>query len=206
MQLRAVVICHCNLSPISSHSIQMLLSFDANFSSFSLAESPPRDLQITADIMVCSCAMSSNCVWFKCMVANNILLMRKWSHAFLLPVIARTWKWQIASNPWVYLLKNKLGDRMIKHLLNSVIAKYRGFSVSRRSIVCLMPKPSDLLPTDPHSLFDRMERNECSPKKTCALIHCADFPCNVLSYNSLKMLWCKYVTIVVLDSLTTSRE
>ena len=27
---------------------QLLLSFDANVSSFSLAESPPRDLQITA--------------------------------------------------------------------------------------------------------------------------------------------------------------
>ena len=141
MQLRAVVICHCNLSRISWQTIQMLLSFDANFSSFSLAESPPRDLQITADIMVCSCAMSSNCVWFKCMVTNNILLMRKWSHAFLLPVIARAWKWQIASNPWVHLLKNKLGDRMIKHLLNSVIKKTWFFSASQ--INCL-PQPSAL--------------------------------------------------------------
>ena len=32
--------------------------------------------------------------------------------------------------------KNKLGDRMIKHLLNSVIAKYRDLSVSRTSIIC----------------------------------------------------------------------
>ena len=59
------------------------------FSSFSLAENLPRNLQITAyislHIMVCSCAMPSNC-------ANNILLMRKWNHAFLL---ALTWKWQI---------------------------------------------------------------------------------------------------------------
>ena len=88
-------------------------------------------------------------------------------------------------------ITNKLGDRMIKHLLNSVIAKYRGFSVCRRSIVCLslrLRRISDLLPTEPHSLLDRMERNECSPKKTCALIHCADFPCNVLNYNSLEML------------------
>ena len=80
---------------------------------------------------------------------------------------------------------------MIKHLLNSVIAKYRGFSVCGRSIVCLslrLRQISDLLATEPHSLFDRMERNECSPKKTCAIIHCADFPCNVLGYNSLKML------------------
>ena len=37
------------------------LSFDANFSSFSLADSLPRDLQI----MVCSCAMSSNYIWLQ---------------------------------------------------------------------------------------------------------------------------------------------
>ena len=36
-----------------------------------------------------------------------------------------------------YSLKTKLGDRMIKRLLNSVIAKYRDLSVSRRSIICL---------------------------------------------------------------------
>ena len=34
-------------------------------------------------------------------------------------------------------IENKLGDRMIKQLLNSVIAKDRDLSVSRRSIVCL---------------------------------------------------------------------
>ena len=34
-------------------------------------------------------------------------------------------------------LKKKLGDGMIKQLLNSVIAKYRDLSVSRRSIICL---------------------------------------------------------------------
>ena len=37
-----------------------------------------------------------------------------------------------------YSLKNKLGHRMIKQLLNSVIAKYRDLPVSRRrSIICL---------------------------------------------------------------------
>ena len=36
-----------------------------------------------------------------------------------------------------YSLKNKLGGRMIEQLLNSVIAKYRDLSVSRRSIICL---------------------------------------------------------------------
>ena len=37
------------------------LSFDANFSSFSLVDSLPRDPQI----MVCSCAMSSNYIWLQ---------------------------------------------------------------------------------------------------------------------------------------------
>ena len=36
-----------------------------------------------------------------------------------------------------YSLQNKLGNRMIKQFLNSVIAKYRDLPVSRRSIICL---------------------------------------------------------------------
>ena len=47
--------------------------------------------------------------------------------------------------------KNKLGGRMIKQFLNSVIAKYRDLSVSRRSIVCLslrLWQIIDLLATD----------------------------------------------------------
>ena len=32
--------------------------------------------------------------------------------------------------------KGRLGDRRIKELLNSVLAKYRDLSVSRRSIIC----------------------------------------------------------------------
>ena len=55
-----------------------------------------------------------------CLAANNILLMRKWNHAILLHAIALAWKWQIACNP----LKNKLGDRMMKQLSNSIIANY----------------------------------------------------------------------------------
>ena len=45
-------------------------------------------------IMVCSCAMPSNCL-----AANNILHMRKGNRAFLLLAIALAWKWQIASLP-----------------------------------------------------------------------------------------------------------
>ena len=60
---------------------------------------------------------------------------------------------------WGYSFKkNKLGDRMIKQLLNLVIAKYRDLSVSHRSIIeannYYLPQPSaladiiDLLATD----------------------------------------------------------
>ena len=73
----------------------------------------------------------------KCLAANNILRMRKANRAFLLLAIVLAWKWQIASLPEDIHLKNKLGDRMIKQLLNSVIAKYRDLSVSHRSIICL---------------------------------------------------------------------
>ena len=52
--------------------------------------------------------------------------------------------------------ENKLGDRMIKQLLNSVIEKYRDLSVSRRSIICLslrLRKIIDLLATDKSRYF-----------------------------------------------------
>ena len=53
-------------------------------------------------------------------------------------------------------MKTKLGDRMIKQLLNSVIAKYRDLSVSRRSIICLslrLRQIIDLLATDKSRYF-----------------------------------------------------
>ena len=60
-----------------------------------------------------------------------------------------------------YSLKNKLGDRMIKQLLNSAIAKYRDLSVSRRSIIiCLslrLVQIIDLLATDKSRYFARWE-------------------------------------------------
>ena len=51
-----------------------------------------------------------------------------------------------------YSLKKKLGDRMIKQLLNSVIAKHRDLSASRRSIICLS-RIIDLLTTDKSRYF-----------------------------------------------------
>ena len=39
----------------------------------------------------------------------------------------------------IFKYENKLGDRRIKQLLNLDTAKYRDFSVSRRSIIVLSP-------------------------------------------------------------------
>ena len=53
-------------------------------------------------------------------------------------------------------IENILGDRMIKQLLNSVIAKYRDLSVSRISIICLslrLRQIIDLLATDKSRYF-----------------------------------------------------
>ena len=50
--------------------------------------------------------------------------------------------------------KNKLIDRMIKQLWNSVIAKYCGLSVSRRSIIYFrLRQIIDLLATDKSRYF-----------------------------------------------------
>ena len=106
------------------------LSFDANFSSFSLAESPPRDLKITASLNLLpnnGLLLMRNVVQL-CLATNNIL--QRFS-----PSCDRSCAEMVellASRR--YSLKNKLGDRMIKQLWNSVIAKYRDLSVSRRSI------------------------------------------------------------------------
>ena len=51
---------------------------------------------------------------------------------------------------------NKLGGRMIKQLLNSVIAKYRDLTVSRGSIICLglrLRQITDLLAADKSRYF-----------------------------------------------------
>ena len=73
-----------------------------------------------------------------CLAANNILLMCKRKHAFLPLAIALVLKMADRFASRRYSLENKLGDRMIKQLLNLVIAKYRDWSVSRRSIIYLL--------------------------------------------------------------------
>ena len=44
-----------------------------------------------------------------------------------------------AESDLAYLVDQKNGDRMIKQLLNSVIAKYRDLALSRRSIMICSP-------------------------------------------------------------------
>ena len=58
--------------------------------------------------------------------------MRNWNQ--VLEKNGRSLPW--AARKWLKY-ENKLSDRMMKLLLNSVIAKYHDLSVSRRSIICL---------------------------------------------------------------------
>ena len=90
-----------------------------------------------------------------CLAANNILLMRNETmlFSFLRSLYA---KMADRFTSRRYSLKNKLGDRMIKRLLNLVIAKYRDMSVSHRSIICLgrrLRQMIDLLATDKSRYF-----------------------------------------------------
>ena len=54
--------------------------------------------------------------------------------------------------------ENKLGDRLIKQLFNSVILKFRDLSVSRRAIICLslrLRQMIDLLASDNSRYFSQ---------------------------------------------------
>ena len=82
-------------------------------------------------IMICSCTMSSTCVWLQiifCSFVNETSLS-----SFLW--IALAWKWKIT----LQIIKKQtwwLNDKL-KQLLILVITKYRDFSVFHRSIICL---------------------------------------------------------------------
>ena len=105
-------------------------------------------------------------------LAANILLMRKGNRAFLLLEIAL----EIASLPKNIHWKKKLGDRMIKQLLNSVVAKYRDLSVSHRSIICLslrLRQIIDLLATDKSRYF-------AQPRPI--IVYCRDHSVNNVNY------------------------
>ena len=99
-------------------------------------------------IMVCSCAMSCNCVWLQIIFC----LMRERNNAWY--VIA--WKKADRFASRRYSLKNKLGDPMIKQLLNSVTTTYGDLPVSRTSITCLslrLRQLIDLLAADKSRYF-----------------------------------------------------
>ena len=117
--------------------------------------------------MVCSCAMSSNCVWLQIIICSYV----KESTLFFLRSLLRENGWSLR-----FLrisLKNKLSDRMIKQLLNSVIAKYRDLSVSRRSIIYLSRSACQLQITffvQPrpiivnYSFREQLQRSQCTIK------------------------------------------
>ena len=73
---------------------------------------------------------ANNCMFMHivCVAANNILLMCKWDHAIFLPVITLAWKWQIASNPWVYSLKTPknvcVGGYIIHYTITLNLARF----------------------------------------------------------------------------------
>ena len=78
--------------------------------------------------------------------------MRSCNHALGEKMVGR-FGWAVRE--W-FKYKNKLGDRMIKQLSNSVIAKYCDLSMSRRSIICLslrLRQIIDLLATDKSQHF-----------------------------------------------------
>ena len=104
-----------------------------------MAESPPRDLKITASLKLLpsnGLLLMRNVVQL-CLATNNIL--QRFS-----PSCDRSCVEMVellASRR--YSLKNKLGDRMIKQLLNSVIAKHRDLLVSRTSIIWICSPCTD---------------------------------------------------------------
>ena len=64
-QLALIICTRCG-----STSVQQVLSFDANVSSFSLGESPPCDLQITACKLWCAHAF--NCFWLQILFCSCV--------------------------------------------------------------------------------------------------------------------------------------
>ena len=94
---------------------------------FLLAESPPLDLQVTAYRWWCAHARSStNWVWLQiifCLCVHEATLF-----SFFRSLLRENGRSLRLKKMFI---KNKLGDRMMKPLLNSVIAKYFDLSVSQ---------------------------------------------------------------------------
>ena len=121
-------------------------------------ESTTRPANNCLQIKVCSCAVSFNCFWLQILFCScvNETTLAPCSFMWCPSVITSGRQRALTAFRRNYLLKNKLSDRMIKQLLNSVIAKYRDLSVSRRSIICLslrLLQIIDLLATDKSRYF-----------------------------------------------------
>ena len=127
--------------------------------------------------MVCSCAMPSNCVWLQiilCTCVKETVLF-----SFLRSPLRENGR--SLRFPRIFIKKNKFGDQMIKQFLNSVVAKYRDLSVSRRSIICLslrLRQIIDLLATDKSRYF-------AQPRPI--IVNCRDHSVNNVNYTYMSI-------------------
>ena len=108
--------------------------------------------------------MPSNCVWLQIIFYTCVKETVVFS--FLRSLLRENGR--SLRFPRIFIKKKPLGDRLIKQLLNSVIAKYRNLSVSRRSIICRSRKLRqiiDLRDTDKSRYFAITEllNLSCSP-------------------------------------------
>ena len=101
--------------------------FDAVFFFPSIGQQPSTwPANNCLEIMICSCVVQSKhvllqIIFCSCVIQTTFSRENGWS----LPWAARKWLNH----------QNKLRDRIIKKLLNSIIAKYHDLSESRRSII-----------------------------------------------------------------------
>ena len=87
--------------------------------------------------MVCSCAMSSTFVWLQIPVIFCSWVNETTLFSFLRLLLCESDRALHFAMKIFIKKKNKLGDRMIKQLLNSSVARYRDLSVSRRSMALM---------------------------------------------------------------------
>ena len=111
--------------------------------------------------MVCSCAILSICILLQIIFCSRVI------KTTLLCENDRLLQGSAYRFPKI-IMKNKLGDRMLKQSLYSVIAKYRDLSVSLRSIIRLR-QIIDLLATDklryfaqPCPIIDNYRSTHCN--------------------------------------------
>ena len=93
-----------------------------------------------------------------------------------------------AESALTYLVDQKNGGRIMIQLLNSVIAKYRDLSVSRRSIICLsfrLRQTIDMLATYKSSYF-------AQPRPI--IVNCLCFRIKAEAHEDKKVTNCDLIT------------